>query len=293
MGKRFKPMQASTEAVDPDELEYPVYATPKLDGVRALTRDTQVVQRSLKPVRNQFIQDELTGTPNGLDGELTVGLNFHKTSGDIRRGEGEPDFKYWVFDYFDEAAPERPYLERIELLKALTGLSDRIELVLPIRVDSAEELRKLVSTWVEEGHEGGMVRTADSPYKYGRSTRKQGWLLKIKEFVDEEAEIIGVYELMHNGNEATTNLLGHTERSSHQENLIPSGMLGGFELRSDNWGDFRCGSFKGVTHEERKEMWENRDKLIGQLAKFKYQPHGSQDKPRIPIFLGIRDPDDT
>lgn len=292
MGKRFKPMLASTEPVDPDELEYPVYATPKLDGVRAVMRDGPR-QRSLKPVRNEFIQKELAGEPDGLDGELTVGLDFHKSSGDIRRSTGEPDFTYWVFDYFDETAPDRPYLERIELLKALTGLSPRIELVLPVRVDSAEELRELVAGWVAEGYEGGMVRTADSPYKYGRSTRKQAWLLKIKDFVDTEAEIIGVYELMHNANEAKKNLLGRTERSSHKENLVPTGKLGGFVLRHPDWEDFRCGSFKGVTHEERKTMWENRDELIGQLAKFKYQPHGSQDRPRLPIFLGLRDPDDT
>ena len=160
-------------------------------------------------------------------------------------------------------------------------------------MDNADQLRELVSKWVAEGYEGGMVRTADSPYKFGRSTRKQGWLLKIKDFVDTEAEIIGVYELMRNENEAKTNLLGRTERSSHKENLVPSGLLGGFVLRHPDWEDFRCGSLKGVTHEERKTMWERKDELVGQLVKFKYQPHGSKDRPRLPIFLGLRDPDDT
>jgi DNA ligase-1 len=292
MAKTYKPMLAPTDPVDPDDLTYPLYATPKLDGVRCVMREG-AKQRSLKPVRNTFVCQELQNEPEGLDGELTVGTNFHKSSGDIRRESGEPDFTYWVFDYYDEQHPDRTYLERIEALKSLDGLSDRIVLVLPVRVDSAEELRTLVSGWVDEGYEGGMVRTGDSPYKFGRATLKQNWIMKIKEFVDEEAEVIDTYEWMHNDNEAKTNELGRTERSSHKENLRPSGMLGGFVLRSDKWQDFRCGSMLGVTHEERKALWERRDELVGELVKFKYQPHGSVDRPRLPIFLGFRDPDDT
>lgn len=287
--KQFKPMLASTEGVSPEDLTYPMLATPKLDGVRAVMQDNTVKQRSLKPVRNEFIQNELSNLRDGLDGELTVGLNFHTSSGDIRREDGEPDFIYWVFDDFTN--PEEPYAKRVERLKDVNH--PRVRLVLPIIVNSAAELQVLVDKWVEEGFEGAIVRTADSPYKYGRSTFKQGWMLKIKAFVDEEATIIDTYELMHNDNEATTNLLGRTERSSHKENLVPTGLLGGFVLRSDKWEDFRCGSFLGISHEERKALWERREELVGELFKFKYQLHGSAERPRIPIGLGFRDPDDT
>lgn len=289
--KKFKPMLASTKPVKPEDLTYPVYATPKLDGVRAVVRDG-LRQRSLKLVKNTFIQTALAALPDGLDGELTTGLDFHKSSGDIRREEGDPDFTYWVFDYFDESNPKATYLERIESLKKLKNLHPRIKLVLPVLCNSAAELDAHVQKWVAEGYEGGITRTGDSPYKYGRSTLKQAWMLKIKAFVDEEATVIDTYELMHNANEATTNLLGRTERSSHKENLVPTGLLGGFVLSSPNWEDFRCGSMLGVTQEERKALWERRDGLVGELVKFKYQPHGSVDRPRIPIFLGFRDPDD-
>jgi len=287
---KFKPMLASTKPVGVHDLQYPVLATPKLDGVRAIMKDGECKQRSLKPVKNKFIQSELAGLRDGLDGELTVGLDFHKSSGDIRRETGEPDFLYWVFDDFTD--PTAPYSDRVQQLNDVAE-HPRVRLVLPIICNNAEELQVLVDGWEAEGYEGAIVRTANGPYKMGRSTLKQAYMLKIKAFVDEEAEVIGTYEWMHNANEAKTNLLGRTERSSHKENLVPTGMLGGFVLRSDNWEDFRCGSMLGVTHEERKALWERRDELLGELVKFKYQPHGSVDKPRLPIFLGFRDPDDT
>lgn len=289
MAEQFKPMLASGDSVRPEDLHYPLWATPKLDGVRAVILDGQVKQRSLKPVRNKFIQDELAGLPDGLDGELTVGLDFNKSSGDIRREEGEPDFTYWVFDCFTE--PKKTYLERLKALESLPK-NNRIKILMPIKVDTSGQLQELTGLWVSEGFEGAIVRAAEGPYKYGRSTMQQGWMIKIKDFVDEEATIIGCYELMINNNVAEKNLLGRTERSSNKENLAASGLLGGFYLQSPNWKDFSCGSMLGVTWAEREELWNRRDELIGQLVKFKYQPHGSQDRPRIPIFLGFRDIED-
>jgi DNA ligase 1 len=286
---KFKPMLASTKPVTVHDIQYPVLATPKLDGVRCVMQSGPK-QRSLKPVRNLFIQDELKDLRDGPDGELTVGLNFHKSSGDIRRSDGEPDFTYWVFDDFTD--PTEAYETRLERLADIAA-HPRVKLVLPILCNTPEELQVLVDGWVAEGFEGAITRTPGSPYKCGRSTLKQGWMLKIKDFVDEEATVLDTYEWMHNANEATTNLLGRTERSSHKENLVPTGMLGGFVLRSDSWEDFRCGSMLGVTHEERKTLWEERDSLVGKLVKFKYQSHGSEAKPRLPIFLGFRDSDDT
>ena len=153
MGKRFKPMLASTEPVDPDELEYPLYASPKLDGVRAVIKDGEVKQRSLKPVRNKFIQDELKDLPDGLDGELTVGLNFHKSSGDIRREEGEPDFIYWVFDTFTD--PTAAYTDRVRKLNDTPELQAMIgELFMrayaAVKLDEFEEFNRVISSWERE-----------------------------------------------------------------------------------------------------------------------------------------------
>src|SRR6185312_4948109 len=51
-----------------------------------------------------------------------------------------------------------------------------------------------------EGYEGIMVRDPAGLYKQGRSTVAEGGLLKVKQFLDAEATIIGFEEQMHNDN---------------------------------------------------------------------------------------------
>ena len=51
------------------------------------------------------------------------------------------------------------------------------------------------------GFEGAMVRSLDGRYKNGRSTLREGLLLKVKPWKDSEAEILEVYEMMRNENE--------------------------------------------------------------------------------------------
>ena len=106
-----------------------------------------------------------------------------------------------------------------------------------VKEDIANNVHKLWSTYVsceedvlqyekeflEIGAEGVMLRSPTGPYKQGRSTLKEGYLLKVKQFTDAEARVIGFDEKMHNANEADVGELGQTKRSSHAENLIPTG----------------------------------------------------------------------
>ncbi len=52
----FKPMLA--DAIEPDKypLRFPLFVSPKLDGVRCVVRDGVAYSRSLKPIPNQFVQ---------------------------------------------------------------------------------------------------------------------------------------------------------------------------------------------------------------------------------------------
>src|ERR1019366_8796365 len=121
-----------------------------------------------------------------------------------------------------------------------------------------------------------MVRSLEGPYKMGRSTEREGYLLKIKRFEDGEAEVIGFEERMHNGNESTTNALGRTERSSHQENLIGRGDLGALIVVGVN-GTYKGVEFKigtGFNDAERGVIWQYRAAHIGRITKYKYFPLG-------------------
>jgi DNA ligase-1 len=126
-----------------------------------------------------------------------------------------------------------------------------------------------------------MLRDPNSLYKQGRHTLKSQALMKLKKFFDDEAVIIGFEEKMHNENEKTTDERGYSKRSHKQEGMVPAGTLGALVVK---WKDveFKIGS--GYNDQQRQELWDNRDNLIGKLVTFKYQSTSSYGVPRFPIF---------
>ena len=144
---------------------------------------------------------------------------------------------------------------------------------------------------LEAGFEGVMIRDPAGKYKFGRSTAREGALLKMKRRLQSEARVIGFEEQMENLNAPTTNALGYTERSSHQENMRPSGVLGALIVKDLKTGvEFNVGT--GFTAEDRFGIWKQRDTLIWKVISYEYLPIGVKDKPRHPVFLGWRMEDD-
>jgi DNA ligase-1 len=143
------------------------------------------------------------------------------------------------------------------------------------------------------GHEGLIVRRPDGRYKQNRSTLKEGLLIKVARRLTSEAEVIGFKEMMHNNNEAFLNEVGYTKRSKHQENLVGTGMLGAFVVRDLKTGvEFDLGNGEGLDHAARKAFWSRRLFMLGSLVKYSYKPYGTKNKPRQPLWLGPRSPDD-
>ncbi|MNG11564.1 DNA ligase [compost metagenome] len=133
-----------------------------------------------------------------------------------------------------------------------------------------------------------MVRQADGKYKQGRSTLREGILLKLKRFNSAECIVTGFEELMHNANEAKINETGHTDRSSHKENLVPMNTLGALLVKDIESGvDFAIGT--GYTAAQRKEIWDNRRQWLGKIVTYTHFAVGSgYDKPRFPVFKGCK-----
>ena len=122
-----------------------------------------------------------------------------------------------------------------------------VEKILPVEIRDAVQLADFEEQCLSDGYEGVMVRTPDSPYKCGRSTEREGWLLKIKRFDDAEAVILETYEGMSNQNEAQRDAFGRTKRSSAQAGKIGRGELGGFVVRIPETGvEFRLGYTLGL-----------------------------------------------
>lgn len=276
-------------ACDTNSITLPVLFSPKLDGVRALIIDGVVMSRKLKPIPNTHVQ-ALFGKAEyeGFDGELIVGPAgapdvCRQTSSGVMSKDGEPDVRFHIFDRFDRL--DLGFTQRYGTLPH-TSPAKRVTLVPHHLVSDLTALLALETKYLDEGYEGGMLRKPDGPYKFGRSTLKEGTLLKLKRFADGEFEIVGFEERMHNGNEATTDELGRTKRSSHQENKTGRGDLGALVLKFGGT-TFNCGS--GFDDAQRAEIWSRRERYMGKLAKVKHFAIGAKDLPRFPVFLGFRD----
>ena len=116
---------------------------------------------------------------------------------------------------------------------------------------------------------------------------KEGGLWKLKRFEDSEAVILGFDEEMHNANEATTDNLGHSKRSSHKANKTGKGVLGALKVKDVGTGvEFDIGT--GFDASERAHIWTSRKAWMGLTVKYKFLPIGVKDKPRHPVYLGLR-----
>jgi len=300
MNKILKPMLAGT-LKDVNQLDYSkgYLATQKLDGIRALMIDGKLVSRTFKPIRNNHIRKVLEAVlPDGADGEIVCPGEFQATSSGVMSADGEPEFTYYMFDYVKDDL-EKPYSERmcdISYWLVRTGEDtnpgfDNIRVLFPTLIESHNELKIFETKCIDDGFEGVILRTPDSPYKCGRSTAKQEWLLKLKRFCDSEAVILGFGEKLHNDNEATKDNFGHTVRSSHKDNKTPMNTLGQLMVKDIKTEvEFSVGS--GFNDELRQEIWDNKNKWLNKIIKYKYFPKGVKDKPRHPIYLGVRDKED-
>lgn len=284
-----KPMLADT-CEDPGLLSFPVLASPKLDGIRSLKIKGKAQSRKFIEIPNEHIQDMFKSLPNNLDGELMIkGGTFNQIQSAVMSEDGTPDVEYWVFDYVSSGIAT-PYHVRMQELEALDLPAWCIK-VIPKLINNVDELMKYEADCLAQGYEGVMVRSLEGPYKCGRSTVNEGYLLKIKRFKDSEAIILDLQERMHNGNEAQKDAFGRTKRSSHKANLVPDGTLGKFVVRDLKSNvEFDIGT--GMDDALRQEIWDHKRKYLGKIVKYKYQEAGMKDKPRFPVFLGFRDPRD-
>lgn len=292
-----KPMLAA--AITGAELgkqQYPKIIQPKLDGVRAVINNGYTQSRSGKQLPNWFVSNFMAVLNREfpafhmIDGELIVGEPTDKavcmnTTSGIMSYHGEPDFKYYVFDLVD---PTQRYIDRYKVLANIiervpAAYASRIVLVPNLEVRNAEQAMGAIAGFIGDGHEGAILRDPVGLYKHGRSTLKQGILLKYKDIQDDEAYVIGFDELHHNMNVATTSELGFTKRSSHKEAMIAGGKLGALVVWSPKWPSiFKIGT--GFDDVARIDIWSKRDYYLYKPVTFKYLAAGIKMLPRHPVF---------
>ncbi len=287
----FKPMLA--KEYDPAKQQYPVYASPKIDGIRAAVVGGKLLSRSLKPIPNKYVSGLLSSMKlDGIDGELVAGSPTaanamqEATSFFMSHDKIQP-FTWYVFDkHNSEMGFDLRYKELVKHVALMPYANIKV-LPQTLIYDEAE-LAEYEGEQVALGYEGVILRAPAGLYKYGRSTVNEGGMLKVKRFTDSEAVVLDFEEQMHNANEATTNELGRTKRSSHKENKHGKGTLGALVVRDIVTGiQFNIGT--GLNDGVREHIWANRDSHEGRIVKYKSFLIGVKDAPRHPVFLGFRD----
>lgn len=203
----FEPMLAKEYTVGC--VIFPVYAQPKLDGVRCIVTAKGMFSRNGKPnvsaphVR-RALEPIFQKSPDAIfDGELyadkfandfntvvSLAKQGKPTAEDLARSEEL--LQYHIYDF---PGATGTFGERWRSLgKTMNGFKHRsIVGVTTHLVTTQERLDELYGEWIEAGYEGQMVRV-DAPYENKRTKV----LLKRKEFKSDEFPVLGIEE--GNGN---------------------------------------------------------------------------------------------
>jgi len=269
----------------------------KLDGVRAVTviypsGKIDMFSRNGKELNNfNHIKDEISKTFNissikealVLDGEI-VSDDFQTLMKQIHRKNSSQnkDAKLFLFDllpleYFKKGIYEKSYFSRIEELKKIHERffiqSHVINIIDSVNVDldtekGEIEFKNFNKNSIINGYEGIMIKDPESFYECKRSTT---WL-KSKPFIEISLEVKDYEE----GTGRNKGKLGA---------IIAEGI--------DGDKNFKTNVGSGFTDLQRKEFWEDKDKLIGQIIEIRADSISkSQDAEnwslRFPRFKSFR-----
>jgi DNA ligase-1 len=292
-----KPLLAAT--LKKETIVYPLYATPKVDGIRLLKQNGRIVSRSFKEIKNKNIVELMKKVlPEGCDGEIFIKdqtiSDVTSLVNSIEKSITDYELEYYIFDMITPELKDKNYLERIQSFPQPCQY-DNINIIplVPKKLNNEKEMRDFEEECLGNNFEGIMLRRGDGRYKCGRSTLKECILVKVKRFVDTEGEIVGFEEMKKNQNKQELNELGENFRSSKKAGMVLTEKLGAFVVQLEFKGKITTVDVgSGFTHAQRTDFWNDKKTLLGRIVKFKYFEIGSKTKPRHPIFLCFRDPDD-
>ncbi|WP_150430175.1 DNA ligase [Dechloromonas sp. CZR5] len=231
----------------------------KLDGVRAVWDGKSLRFRSGKPIHAPawFI----AGLPlQALDGELWMGRGrFAQLSGAVRKEIPVDDewsqVRYMIFELPGASGPFRERADQISQLVRQANVA-WLQPVKQFSVADDTSLRQRLAAVVAAGGEGLMLHRADAVYETGRSDT----LLKLKPWLDAEAEVIGY----------------RPGKGRH------TGSLGALLVRTPEGKTFLLGT--GFTDEVRRNPPQK-----GTWVTYRYRELTNTGLPRFASFLRIRE----
>lgn len=279
-----------------DTVSYPVRVEPKLDGLRCIavkkagvvtffTRNGREIDTlpGIKSVLAAATYDDIV-----LDGEI-MGADWSESASVVMSRKTRKDDARMHYNVFDAMAVSdwiaqesmTPYSTRClvvsDVVRACSnvGGGDRVRQVPHITVHNEDELRAFFSKCLDEGYEGIMLKTIDTPYRWDRSKN----ILKLKPCVTYEGMIVGHY---------------CGRRGTKHE-----GRFGGFNVVLPNGVVTRVGGGFNDAVRSQVEL-EGPGTWVGRIAECEAQPDPMtkdgltvDGKMRFPVFTRIRDRSDV
>jgi len=243
-GTEILPMLANKWEDRQKYISEPFYVQPKLDGVRLLVSNKGCFSRTGKPVNGVDYLGKDLKDGEYLDGECYLpNKSFEEITSLFKVNPRALDFH--VFDHFDLNRPDLPFAERQKKVSVQTVL-----------VKKKSDIEKWHDTFVEQGHEGIMIRDSVSTYEIGK---RSNYLLKFKKFQTEEYEILDVKE------------------GTGREKGAAIWVCDGF-----------CAKPEG-TLEYRKQLFLDGQKYMGKMLTVRFQNLTALGVPRFPVGVAIRD----
>lgn len=266
----FKPILAQDFNDHKDKIKFPLHSDAKLDGIRCIVRSDGMWSRNGKQIISashifEALKPLFESNPDLiLDGELFAEKNvcdFNTIISCVRKTkptkedlETSKQIQYWIYDIPSESGK---FTNRKQILCDLE-LPKCCVIVQTTKCSNLDELNVKYKEYLDQGYEGQMIRI-DHEYENKRSK----YLLKRKEFVDEEFTILG-YE------EGIGNL---------------SSKIGKLKFKTPDGIEFNA-AVNG-THDYLAELWLKRDELIGKEATVKYFEKTTDGSLRFPKVINI------
>lgn len=298
----IKPMLANNKEYDLERdilTRYPItdfLVSPKLDGVRCLLGKNFHHSRSGKSFPSVHVHRMLDSLQHFLpddailDGEIILcdkktgrAAGFHDTQSVVMSCDKEFDtdnYMVW-FMAFDCIRHNNFYAPAHERVSNLNTLSDNVGFLVvnSVVVQSKAQLDQYLEGWLAEDNEGAMLRHRLSPYKQGRATLREAYLLKYVVYRRITCVIVDMKEAMENIDTSC----------KKKENLFGKGTLGSLVVKCPGeFGDATFGVGTGFNASLAQFMWDCKHLMIGKHIEVSYKPHGTKDVPRQPVFVGMR-----
>ena len=256
------------------------FIQPKLDGIRCNMHfeDDKVVALSRK--NNPFytvehikkeLHELLKNNPTlHLDGELynhELHDDFNKVVSLVKKEKLKEDdikevekyVRYNIYDLWDDDNPSMTFYERNSLIRRLFTDSNYIDIVETDFVYSVDDVENYFKKYTLNGYEGAILRK-DAPYEHKRSKN----LLKYKEFMDEEFEIVDILE-------------GKVKNCIAEYAYV--------KLKDGN----ECKATLAFSDEVCADIFINKDKYIGKNGTVKFFGYTNDGMLRFPVLKAIRD----